>query len=108
MGHFELQFWCFISWADTHIVGYIKNGKNQLDFNDFMDKVRNLFKNDDLPELINQMHSYFGAERFGFSNLFQDEKINLLKIISKEKFKTAVESFQKFIIRISIFCMKCP
>jgi len=81
--------------GQTHIVGYIKNGKNQLDFNDFMDKVRNLFKNDDLPELINQMHSYFGAERFGFSNLFQDEKINLLKIISKKNLKTAVESFRE-------------
>lgn len=90
---FEYSF-CVIYLGEIHIVGYLKPGGEKDDFSTFIEHIRVLFRKGALPELINHLHTYFGAEKFGFNNLFQDEKVNLLRIISKQNIKTAVESFR--------------
>ncbi|HMY83779.1 MAG: DUF3536 domain-containing protein [Saprospiraceae bacterium] len=91
----ELEYnFSVLVYKGIDLIGYVKQGAPDEGFNYFIRTAKELFQQDELDKLSGYFRDYFKTGSFDFSNLFKDEKINLLNIISKRNIKNAVASFR--------------
>ncbi len=93
MAKLEYTF-CVVFFKGIDLIGFLRQGAPDEGFNYFIRSSKDIFHRDETEELVGYIRNYFGTESFNFSNLFKDEKINLLHIISKRNIKSAVASFR--------------
>lgn len=93
--YFEYSF-CVMYMGGIDIIGYLKPGTMTSDYETIINKIRGSFKSEEFESCKSILRKHFGLDCFGFSHLFNDEKINLLNIISKRNIKKAVSGFRNF------------
>jgi len=89
----EEFYFCTLYMGQQHFIGHVSQDLSTTDFDNFrIHAVRN-FEAGNLGEIMGLMHDNFGHHHFSIWHLFKDEKINILKEVTKRSLVQAESTF---------------
>ncbi len=91
----EKRFSFAAIYLDQHnIIGNISTEMDEKTFLLMKNQITEAFKNTDLGEVISVMQTFFGLEKYTLYDLFHDEKIKILNLISQKSLVEAENAFR--------------
>lgn len=80
-----------INLGNFNIQGYYKEGEvSEAKLTHWYQPVREKFKNNELPQLFQELYGYFGNHQFRFDSLFRDEKNAILQTLANDNLKEII------------------
>ncbi len=90
----EAEFYfCTLYMGQQHFIGQVSKEISKSDFDEFSIHVSRNFENGNQSEILGLMHHNFGQQHFSIWHLFKDEKIKILKEITKRSLVQAESTF---------------
>jgi alpha-amylase/alpha-mannosidase (GH57 family) len=80
--------------GQQHIIGNISASMTRSRFDEMFRRTNASFRAANLGEVIGTLQEYFGPEKFTLSSLFSDEKIKIIREITRNSLDTAKSIFQ--------------
>lgn len=80
--------------GQQHIIGNISGEMNRSTFDEMYARSAKAFQAANIGELIGILQEYFGPEKFTFSSLFTDEKVEIIQHITEQSLSLAEANFR--------------
>ncbi len=86
-------YFCTLYMGQQHFIGHVSQELSSTDFENFKIHATRNFEAGNLGEVMGLMHDNFGHHHFSIWHLFKDEKVNILREITKRSLVQAESTF---------------
>lgn len=94
--HSEKTFhYAIIYLGNHHLIGSTSTSLSQIEFESIVEQIEKSFERGHVAECIDIIKWNFLDRSFSFFNLFRDEQIKLLELVTREYEKNALNSYQR-------------